>query len=48
MVAMLPLVLFASNLEVELRGGDFIISIEKGWILFKAYNHRVRLILKCT
>lgn len=41
MVAMLPLVLFSSHLEVELQGGDFIISIEKGWILFKAFNHRV-------
>ncbi|XP_026463762.1 putative ATP-dependent RNA helicase DHX57 [Ctenocephalides felis] len=46
MVAMLPLVLFSSHLEVELQGGDFIISIEKGWILFKAFNHRIAEMLK--
>ena len=42
MVPLLPLVLFSgSDVTIELHGGDFIISLENGWIMLQASSHAV-------
>lgn len=48
MIPLLPLVLFAgSDLRIELHGGDFIIMLEKGWIMMQASTHSVAEMMKC-
>lgn len=40
MVPLLPLILFSgSDMKIELHDGDFIISLENGWIIIKASSH---------
>nr|XP_018900837.1 PREDICTED: putative ATP-dependent RNA helicase DHX57 [Bemisia tabaci]XP_018900838.1 PREDICTED: putative ATP-dependent RNA helicase DHX57 [Bemisia tabaci] len=47
MVKGLPLVLFCgSGIDVELHSGTFVISLEKGWIMFTAKSHMVAELLK--
>ena len=48
MLPLVPLVLFAgSDLKIELHGGDFLFLIEDGWIMLKAYNHKVAEMIQC-
>ncbi|XP_037931792.1 uncharacterized protein LOC119666584 [Teleopsis dalmanni] len=48
MLPLVPLVLFSgSDIKIELHGGDFLFSIENGWVLLKAYNHETAEIIQC-
>lgn len=47
MIPLLPLVLFSgSDISIELHGGDFIILLEDGWIVFQASSHNVAEMVK--
>lgn len=43
MVSVYPLVLFGGGqVSVELHKGEFVISLDDGWIQFAAASHQVR------
>ena len=43
MVSVYPLVLFGGGqVNVQLQRGEFIVSLDDGWIRFAAASHQVR------
>lgn len=49
MVSVYPLVLFGGGqVNVELHKGEFVISLDDGWIRFAAASHQVRAMQDLT
>lgn len=42
MVSVYPLLLFGGgNISVDLKKGNFVLSVDEGWIRFQAASHQV-------